>query len=106
MPLWEALSRGHHAAARLLADAGADLSSGDAALYARAAVEAGDAALLEEAARHGADVAAACWDDGATALHRAVLQGSAGMVGALLERGADNDKKDDGGMLVCFVFCI
>ncbi|PAN09666.1 hypothetical protein PAHAL_2G041400 [Panicum hallii] len=97
VPLWEALSRRHHAAARLLADAGADLSSGDAALYARAAVEADDAALLEDAARHGVDVTAACWDDGATALHRAVLQGNAGMVRALLERGADPDREDGAG---------
>ncbi|RLN35386.1 hypothetical protein C2845_PM03G21160 [Panicum miliaceum] len=97
VPLWEALSRRHHAAARLLADAGADLSSGDAALYARAAVEADDAALLEDAARHGVDVAAACWDDGATALHRAVLQGNAAMARALLERGADPDREDGAG---------
>jgi hypothetical protein len=97
VPLWEALSRRHHAAARLLADAGADLSSGDGALYARAAVEADDAALLESVARHGVDVTAACWDDGATALHRAVLQGNAGMVRVLLERGADPDRVDGAG---------
>jgi hypothetical protein len=97
VPLWEALSRRHHAAARLLAEAGADLSSGDAALYARAAVEAGDASLLEDVARHGVDVAAACGDDGATALHCAALQGNAGMVRALLERGADPDREDGAG---------
>ncbi|CAN6203144.1 unnamed protein product [Urochloa humidicola] len=99
VPLWEALSRRHHAAARLLADAGGDLSSGDAALFARAAVESGDAALLEDVARHGVDVAAAAvrWDGGATALHRAVLQGNAAMVAALLERGADPDAEDAAG---------
>ncbi|WVZ62074.1 hypothetical protein U9M48_011861 [Paspalum notatum var. saurae] len=97
VPLWEALSRRQHAAAQLLVDAGADLASGDAALYARAAVEADDAALLEEVARHGGDVTAACWDDGVTALHRAVLQGNAGMVRVLLEHGADADREDAGG---------
>ncbi|CAN6181411.1 unnamed protein product [Urochloa humidicola] len=100
VPLWEALSRRHHAAAQLLADAGGDLSAGDAALYARAAVESGDAALLEDVARHGVDVVAeARWDDGggATALHRAVIQGNAGMVRALLNRGADPDAEDAAG---------
>ncbi|CAN6171080.1 unnamed protein product [Urochloa humidicola] len=100
VPLWEALSQRHHAAAQLLVDAGGDLSSGDAALYARAAVESGDAALLEDVARHGVDVvAAARWDDGggATALHRAVVQGNAGMVRTLLDRGADPDAEDAAG---------
>ncbi|CAM0153226.1 unnamed protein product [Urochloa decumbens] len=99
VPLWEALSRRHHAAAQLLADAGGDLSSGDTALFARAAVESGEAALLEDVARHGVDVASASarWDGGATALHRAVIQGNAGMVRALLDRGADPDAEDDAG---------
>ncbi|XP_008653638.1 potassium channel AKT3 [Zea mays] len=97
VPLWEALSRGHRGAAQLLADGGADLASGDAALYARAAVEAGDVALLEDVARHGGDVTVACCDDGGTALHRAVLQGDVGMARALLEHGADADREDGGG---------
>ncbi|KAJ1287932.1 hypothetical protein BS78_02G048800 [Paspalum vaginatum] len=97
VPLWEALSRRQHAAAQLLVDAGADLASVDAALYVRAAVEADDAALLEDVARHGGDVTAACWDDGVTALHRAVLQRNAGMVRVLLEHGADADREDGGG---------
>lgn len=97
VPLWEALSRGHRGAAQLLADGGADLASGDAELYARAAVEAGDVALLEDVARHGGDVTVACCDDGGTALHRAVLQGDVGMARALLEHGADADREDGGG---------
>jgi len=97
VPLWEALSRRHRAAAQLLVDAGADLSAGDAALYARAAVEADDVALLEDVARHGGDVTVACWDDGVTALHRAVLQGNVGMARVLLEHGADADREDGGG---------
>ncbi|XP_066393415.1 potassium channel AKT3-like [Miscanthus floridulus] len=97
VPLWEALSRRHRAVARLLVDAGADLAAGDAALYARAAVEADDVALLEDVARHGGDVTVACWDDGVTALHRAVLQGNVGMVRVLLEHGADADREDGGG---------
>ncbi|KAL6880631.1 hypothetical protein ACP4OV_012196 [Aristida adscensionis] len=97
VPLWEALCRKHHAAVQLLVDAGADLSSGDAALYTRAAVEGDDLALLEDVARHGVDVAEACWDGGATALHHAVRRGSAGMARLLLERGADADREDAGG---------
>ena len=91
------MSRRHKPAAVLLAEAGADLSAGDAAMYARVAVEEDDAALLEEIARYGGDVTAACCSDGTTALHRAVQDGNARMVRILLEHGADADREDGRG---------
>ncbi|EEE66660.1 hypothetical protein OsJ_23288 [Oryza sativa Japonica Group] len=78
VPLWEALCRRHQTVVQLLVDAGADLSGGDAAPYARVAVEQNDAALLGEIVRHGGDVSGACSGDGTTALHRAVLDGNGG----------------------------
>jgi hypothetical protein len=96
--LWEALSRRHKPAALLLAEAGADLSAGDAAMYARIAVEEDDAALLEEIVRCGGDVTAACCSDGTTALHRAVQDGNGRMVKVLLEHGADADREDSRGV--------
>lgn len=85
MPLWEALCRRHQTVVQLLVDAGADLSGGDAAPYARVAVEQNDAALLGEIVRHGGDVSGACSGDGTTALHRAVLDGNVQMARLLLE---------------------
>jgi hypothetical protein len=92
------LSRRHKRAALLLAEAGADLSAGDAAMYARIAVEEDDASLLEEIVRCGGDVAAACSSDGTTALHRAVQDGNVRMVRVLLEHGADADREDTRGV--------
>uniref|UniRef100_J3MIY7 Potassium channel n=1 Tax=Oryza brachyantha TaxID=4533 RepID=J3MIY7_ORYBR len=64
VPLWEALCRRHQAVVQLLVDAGGDLSGGDAAPYARVAVEQNDAALLGEIVRHGGDVSGAFSGDG------------------------------------------
>ncbi|XP_052162933.1 potassium channel AKT3 [Oryza glaberrima] len=98
VPLWEALCRRHQTVVQLLVDAGADLSGGDAAPYARVAVEQNDAALLGEIVRHGGDVSGACSGDGTTALHRAVLDGNVQMARLLLEHGADADAEDVNGL--------
>uniref|UniRef100_A0A0E0LHQ2 Potassium channel n=1 Tax=Oryza punctata TaxID=4537 RepID=A0A0E0LHQ2_ORYPU len=98
VPLWEALCRRHQTVVQLLVDAGADLSGGDAAPYARVAVEQNDAALLGEIIRHGGDVTGACSGDGTTALHRAVIDGNVQMAKLLLEHGADADAEDVNGL--------
>jgi hypothetical protein len=97
VPLWEAMRGRHDEAVQLLVDAGADLSSGDAALYTRVAVEEDDAALLEDVARRGGDVTVPCWDDGVTALHRAAAEGNVRVAKVLLEHGANADREDGGG---------
>ncbi|KAL5198081.1 hypothetical protein ABZP36_001593 [Zizania latifolia] len=98
VPLWEALCRRHQSVVQMLVDAGADLSYGEAAPYARVAVEHDDAALLKEIVRHGGDVAAAYSSDGTTPLHRAVLDGNVKMAKLLLEHGADADREDVNGL--------
>lgn len=97
VPLWEALRGRHDEAVQLLVDGGADLSSGDTALYTRIAVDEKDAALLDAIACHCGDVTAACWDGGVTALHRAATDGNVQMARVLLDHGADADREDDGG---------
>lgn len=80
----------------LLVESGADLSSGDTALYACIAVEENNTELLEEIIRYGGDINNSM-KDGTTPLHRAVCDGNVQMVELLLEHGADIDKQDNNG---------
>ena len=91
----------HHAAAQLLVDAARRPS-----LRRQGALQ--PRGLAYDIARCGGDAVVRV---ATTASARSTTWNSLGtsglrMLRILLERGADNDKKDDGGMLVCFVFCI
>ena len=96
MPLWEALCEKHDAVVELLVESGADLSSGDTALYACVAVEDNNTELLKDIIRYGGDINRST-RDGTTPLHRAVCDGNVQMVELLLEHGADIDKQDSNG---------
>jgi hypothetical protein len=96
VPLWEALCEKHNAVIELLVESGAELSSGDTALYACIAVEENDAELLENIIRYGGNINSST-KDGTTPLHRAVCDGNVQMVELLLEHGADINKQDNNG---------
>ena len=75
VPLWEALCEKHDAVVELLVESGADLSSGDTALYACVAVEDNNTELLKDIIRYGGDINRST-RDGTTPLHRAVCDGN------------------------------
>jgi potassium channel len=84
------------AVVQLLVQNGADLSSGDTALYVCIAVEENNSELLKDIIRYGGDVNRSL-KDGTTPLHKAVCDGNIQMVELLLEQGADIDKLDSNG---------
>nr|CAB3473736.1 unnamed protein product [Digitaria exilis] len=96
VPLWEALCEKHAAVVELLVKSGANLSSGDTALYACVAIEENNTDLLKDIVRYGGDINRST-RDGTTPLHRAVCDGNVHMVELLLEHGADIDKQDNNG---------
>jgi hypothetical protein len=86
----------HAAVVELLVENGADLSSGDTALYACIAVEDNNTELLKDIIHYGGDINKSTRDE-TTPLHRAVCDGNIQMVELLLEHGADIDKQDSNG---------
>lgn len=80
----------------MLVEGGANLSSGDTALYACVAIEENNTDLLKDIVRYGGDINRST-RDGTTPLHRAVCDGNVHMVELLLEHGADIDKQDNNG---------
>lgn len=93
MPVWEAILGGHDSVAKMLAENGGNLNTGDVAYFACTAAEQNNLNLLKEIVRFGGDVTCSR-SNGNTALHVAVCEDNTEMVKYLLDQGADIDKPD------------
>ena len=109
-PLYQAVSSGHEAAARLLVMAGADINFVDPAdklTLLHQALLRGHEQLARELMIGGADVEAR--DSlGSTALHLAAMTGLGGIISSILLRGVDkNAVTDEGGSALMYAsgFC-
>ncbi|KAK2986594.1 hypothetical protein RJ640_029636 [Escallonia rubra] len=96
VPLWEAILGNHAAVTKILADNGANITSGDIGLFACTAAEKNSVELLEKIVQYGGDVTCPT-SNGKTALHVAVCEGNAEIVKFLLDQGADIDKEGEDG---------
>ncbi|KAK3436658.1 hypothetical protein EUGRSUZ_C01286 [Eucalyptus grandis] len=96
VPLWEAMLGGHDPVVKLLAENGANISSGDVGQFACTAAEQNNLYLLKEIMHYGGDVTLPS-SRGNTALHIAVSEDNLEIVKFLLEQGADMDKPDTYG---------
>ncbi|KAJ4787913.1 Potassium channel [Rhynchospora pubera] len=95
-PLGEAIFGSHESVAQLLFSNGATLSAEDNALYTRIATEHNNKGLLESIIKYGGDVTAK-FDDGDTALHKAVCNGNIELVEFLLDNKCDMDLSNNHG---------
>ena len=96
VPIWDAILSKHEEVVKILADNGADISSGNMGHYACVAAQQNSLEILEAIVRYGGDVNIPKID-GTTALHLAVYEGNLQVVKFLVDHGADIDKPDNHG---------